>query len=707
MKAMPPGRTTGRFTSYRTAVWLGVVIAPLSPARAPAAPTILDAKLHHLRPGTDREWADFPAEAEGPALTFRFRASPNATEQTLCLRQQDVKQPWRVVLNGKELGRLQLDENDTVIFLPIPAGRLIDGENTLRVEAVGKVSDDIRVGEITLHDRPVALVLAEATVDVTVLEDRRPGKPVPVPCRITVLNDRGALMTTGAASSERLAVRPGVVYTSGGAARFGLPAGDYTIYAGRGFEYGIDSARVSLKPGETVRKTLTIRRDVPTTGHASCDPHVHTLTHSGHGDATEAERVVTIAGEGLEVPVSAEHNKQVDYHAAAVKGGVRGHFTPIIGNEVTTPVGHVNIFPVKATGPVPDHRVKDWAELFREISNRTGAKLMVLNHPRDIHLGFRPFGPEHHLSLTGENLDGWELRANATEVINSGAQQTDVMLPFRDWFGLLNRGLGLTPVGASDSHDVSRFIVGQGRTYVRCKDDKPGEIDVDEVVRSFRDGRVLVSCGLLADITVNDKYGPGDLAPIAGDVKVAVRVLGPAWTTADRVTLYANGVKVREEVIKDGKRAGIKWSGEWTLPRPHHDVHLVAIATGPGDVGLYWPIARPYQPASPVVRKRVIGATGAVWIDADGDGKRTCALDYARRLYREADGKWQDVVRGLRDYDEAVAAQAAGLLQANGVSVAEKEVRDAAKAAGPHVAAAFDAFAGAWRESRIAREPKR
>ena len=99
---------------------------------------------------------------------------------------------------------------------------------------------------------------------------------------------------------------------------------------------------------------------------------------------------------------------------------------------------------------------------------------MILNHPRDLHAGFRPFGPERHLALTGEDLDGWELPANAMEVVNSGAQQTDVMRLVRDWFGLLNRGRVLTPVGSSDSHDVSRYIVGQGRTYIRCKDDRPG-----------------------------------------------------------------------------------------------------------------------------------------------------------------------------------------------------------------------------------------
>src|SRR5439155_4190880 len=130
---------------------------------------------------------------------------------------------------------------------------------------------------------------------------------------------------------------------------------------------------------------------------------------------------------------------------------------------------------------------------------------------------------------------------------------------------------------------------------------------------------------------------------------------------------------VREARIEDGRRAGVKWSGEWTLPRFGHDVHLVAVASGPGVTDLYWPIAKPYQPTSPVVERRVLGSTGAVWLDADGDGKRTSAVDYARRLLREAGGDWRELVRSLTGYDEAVAAQAAGLLREQGVSVQAAE----------------------------------
>ena len=42
-------------------------------------------------------------------------------------------------------------------------------------------------------------------------------------------------------------------------------------------------------------------------------------------------------------------------------------------------------------------------------------------------------------------------------------------------------------------HDVSRFIVGQGRTYITAADNDPAHIDVKEVCRNLRAGHALVS----------------------------------------------------------------------------------------------------------------------------------------------------------------------------------------------------------------------
>ena len=666
---------------------------------------ILTDRLHHLRIEGDREWSDFPAVAEGPKLEITFQGTANAAEQTLILRQQDVKQRWQVKLNDKEIGKLTQDENDMVLYFVVPPGILIDGKNTLLIEqqAPAKQPDDIRVGEISLDQRSREEAMSEATLEIEVLEA---SFAKPLPARITLINDRGALQSVGATSSETLAVRPGTIYTANGFARFGVPAGKYTVYAGRGFEYSLDSQEVTLVAGDKQRRTLRIRREVPTEGYVACDTHIHTLTHSGHGDATIAERLITLAGEAIELPIATDHNKHIDYEMLARQMNVRQHLTPVIGNEVTTAVGHFNIFPVFANASLPNHRLPDWKQIFESIHATPQVKAVILNHARDLHSGVRPFGPKLHNAAVGENLEGWTLRANAMEVVNSGAVQTDPLLLFRDWMAMLNRGRFLTPVGSSDSHDVSRHFVGQGRTYIRASDDDPANISVDEAVQNFVRGRVMVSYGLLVELTVDARFGPGELAPVHGDtVRAEIRVLGPHWANATKVMLYGNGQLLREERISGSpdRDRGVLWSGGWDLPKPKHDVHLVAIAIGPAIEGLYWRTAKPYQPTSPEWTGSTLGASGAVWLDADANGRPTPAYDYAAAIVARAGGSFPKLISGLADYDEAVAAQAAHLWQQGGHSLLTDATLTQLNSASPAVQRGMRTYLDAWRETQLAR----
>jgi hypothetical protein len=674
---------------------------------ASATSTALTSQLHHLRIDGSREWSEFPEQAELAALELKFQSAKNGAEQTLVLRQQDVKQAWPVKLNGKTLGRLVVDENDMVVTFSIPPGTLRDGDNTLQIvqEPRAKMTDDIRVGEIVLHARPPQEVLAEGRVEIDV-QDAADG--MPLPARITIINQAGALQTVGAKSNEHLAVRPGIVYSGNGHAEFGLPTGRYTIFAGRGFEYSLDSATIEVTTGGTVRKMLKIRREVPTEGYVACDTHVHTLTFSGHGDATAEERMITLAAEGIELPIATDHNKHIDHEPLARKMGLRRYFTPVVGNEVTTTVGHFNVFPARADAPVPNHRPKEWSAIFDNIYRTPDVKVVILNHARDLHSGVRPFGPDRYNALVGANLDGWVLRANGMEVINSGAVQTDVMRLFRDWMGMLNGGRVLTPVAASDSHDVGRHFVGQGRTYIRARDDDPGNINVDEAVAGFLAGRVMVSYGLLTELTIDGRFGPGELAPVTGEqVRVDVRILGPHWARANRLKVFANGQPIRDISIPESspadRRPGVIWSDTWTMPTPKHDVHLVAIASGPGIDGLYWKTAKPYQPTSPDWTASVLGASGAVWLDADGDGRRTPAVDYARRVVSEHRADWPALYNALADYDSAVAAQAAHLCQQAGRSLLDAAAQSALKEARPEVQRGMTAYLEAWRENQVAR----
>src|SRR5262245_6900569 len=60
------------------------------------AERVVDSGWHHLRTGDQREWTEFPVDAEGDRLTLSFEAHPGPREQTLRVRHRDVKQTWRL-----------------------------------------------------------------------------------------------------------------------------------------------------------------------------------------------------------------------------------------------------------------------------------------------------------------------------------------------------------------------------------------------------------------------------------------------------------------------------------------------------------------------------------------------------------------------------------------------------------------------------------
>jgi hypothetical protein len=684
-------------TTSRRYVFFPLLPLLLSVVQPAGAPELVVTKgMHHLRSGGAREWAEFGEESEGRELALAFVATRNSAEQTLRVRHRDLKQPWRIALNGNDVARLPLDEADMLTYWPVPPGTLRDGPNLLRIYSTGKASDDVMVGEVALIERSRTEVLSESSVDVSVVEE--PGGRG-IPSRITVTNGHGTLVSLGIESGPEHAVRPGVVYTRRGTVRLRLPAGRYVAYAGRGFEYSVARVTMNLAPGPSAARRLVIRREVDTAGWAAMDTHVHTGTHARHGDADVVERMLTLAAEGIELPVSTEHNTRVPFEASASDAGVNSYFTPVTGSEVTTPsLGHFNVFPLGDTAAV-DQRSPGWAELRESITRVAPGAVVVLNHARDVHGGFRPFDRARHIGIAGEDLSGWRLPANGMEVINSGAVMTDALALPRDWMTHLNRGVTLAPIGSSDSHDVSRYIVGQGRTYVRCDDRDPGRLNVSEVIGSIRGGRVTVSYGLLVEVDVHGK-GPGDLLRPAKDLSVRIRVKGPSWTRARRVALYVNGEQVRAEEIAAGTGAGLKWEKTWQVPKPAHDVHLVAIASGPGVRSAYWPTAKPYQPTSIEFTPYVLGVSGAVFVDADGSGSFDSAFDYAKREVSAA----SDVPLATRldSYDFAVAVQAASLLRVQNPSGFEDRIRVLMQTSTAKVARGLQAYLDAWREAQAA-----
>ena len=570
---------------------------------------VLETRMHHLRSGTEAEWAEFEGKTpEGKRLDFRFTAEANKEEKTLFIRQVDVKLDWNVELNGRRIGKLVLMEYPLVHSLKVPPNALRNGENLLSI-LPPRENDDIVVGDFRFGKM-------DGTIEVQVKS----------PCRVTIVDEQGHLAATAdpPKRDHPQAVRPGVVYTATGKASIKVPPGAYTVHASRGFEYSLASTNVKMAAGETISVNLEIEREVQTPGLVSCDTHVHTFTHARHGDATIEERMLTIAGEGLELPISTEHNQLVDFGEAARKTGTEKYFTPVVGCEVTTDAGHFNTFPIRMGSRVPDFRIKHWPSLMENIRSTPGVQVIVLNHPRDVHRGFVPFADTNYNRTTGENLRGFEFEFDAVELINSGALRSDLMQVFHDWFGLLNYGYKITGVAASDSHDVSRFIVGQGRTYIFSRDENPARIDIQQACANLRAGRALISLGLLVDMKVQNRFRVGDLATSLPDqIEVTATVSAPRWSTADLIELYANGREIREQVLERPAGDSEPYQVRWNIPRPAGDTFLVAIASGPGITSPHWAIPKPYQPSSKLWNPRVLAATNPIWLDCDGDGKFT------------------------------------------------------------------------------------
>jgi hypothetical protein len=313
-----------REVARRIAPFLLVLL--VAGAEAVRAQVVIDAHRHHLGTTGRPEWQEFAGSTpEGRSLELRFEGRANPAEATLLIRQRDVKLGWDVRLNDRRIGQLHPMEAALVHALAVPAGTLRDGGNRLTIGPPPE-ADDVIIEGVTVDPRPVREALGRAKLEVHVTE---PGRGAGLPCRITIVDDRGAMAPLVVAQDSRLAARPGVVYTPDGRALIGLPPGRYTVFVTRGFEYGLDTRVVDLAESQHRRLDLAIRREVPTGGLVACDTHVHTLTYSGHGDATLDERAITLAGEAIELPIATDRDHLTSELPAEEAARLRSRLTVV------------------------------------------------------------------------------------------------------------------------------------------------------------------------------------------------------------------------------------------------------------------------------------------------------------------------------------------------------------------------------------------
>ena len=615
----------------------------------------------HLLGAGKPKAGEFPEGSEGWELFLEFAGEANDGPATLEVRHRDVVTPlWKVVLNGADLGWLSVVKGEGVTYFELPKGTLRDGSNILQLRGVDRHRRGLIVaGPFLLHEEGLGKVpgLAMATVAV-----RDATTKEPVPARLTILDEGNKPAAIHGAGSLHTAVRAGVLYTMGKPTGFAVAPGKYRVFATRGMEWSCAAGELEVTEAGGARLDLKIAREVDTSGFIACDTHVHTREFSNHGDASVAERLVTLAGEGVELAIATDHNHNADYGPAEKETGITGYFTAVTGNEVSTNIGHINAFPLNPEDPVPDHKLSSWGELYAEI-RAAGAEVVILNHPRwpfgaPESTPHGPFGQNRLSRTTGSFQPAKKLPFDALEVINSDTRNSKKdsvpLYVIEDWLALLNHGESITAVGSSDSHTVGN-IVGQGRTYLRSATDNPAKLDLDAIYEAFNKGRSSISLGIFTDVRVDGEQVPGDVVEVAKSgekIPVKVRVATPSWVTPRQVSLYLNGRMVMwRELSKTEGKPMDQWV-EFSLARPAHDSHLVAVVLGD-------PVTEPFWKTT---WDATLAATNPVYLDASGDGEYQSPRATAQALVDSKKGDLPGVLATLDDLDSAIGVQVVDLL---------------------------------------------
>lgn len=407
------------------------------------------------------------------------------------------------------------------------------------------------------------------TLNVTVLEGRRPRPLPPIPAKLTFIGIDGtpnpnfrhdfdalsipSMGTPESIDPESFAGGPGqgnYYYLADGTGSIQLPPGKYEIYASRGLEYSITRRRVRIKEGRTRKRKFKLVRIVDTDDYISADFHIHSA-RSFDSSAALLDRVAAFAGEGVEVMVSTDHDFQVDYGPVISSLGLGNLITSIVGDEVTTStpnppvfpdaIGHINAWPLvvqpdaQRDGAIEDEFVAPNV-LFSRLRNQ-GAEVIQYNHVRAGVSGltsigfFNNFGYDPDLPITSppnnllldddllgpgvsgvSNPDGLRNIDFDVMEIGNGTGINGYLAVRRDWFSLLNQMdnvivpfIGGT--GVSDSHRVTLESAGYFRTYVGRAGDTPTTLNVTDFNNNIKAGNMMATTGPYIEFFIEELAG--------------------------------------------------------------------------------------------------------------------------------------------------------------------------------------------------------
>lgn len=405
------------------------------------------------------------------------------------------------------------------------------------------------------------------------------------------------------------------VYLLDGHGDVSLPPGEYRVTASRGTAWTLHQSTVTLTAGATTEARATLRAVAPADWIAS-DLHLHS-TPSPDSRVTLAQRVGSLACNGIGFAVATDHNRITDFAPAVHAAGLDDVLVTVIGDEVTsagaTLWGHFNAFPLPPVGAseapedaVPPYYGVDPAAMFAGM-RAAGATVLQVNHPRmPPNIGY--FDLTRFDAATGRASESFAEGFDAVEAFNGIWLETPAKVRegLVDLVGLARRGMRVTATGNSDSHRLVYEEAGYPRTWVHVP---PGERSTlgERVIAALRRGETTVSSGPFVTLeTLTDGRD--------GVLVVRITVTAPAWVPVEHVELWRDDVVAQRWAVTAPATDGVRFETRAVL-RLDRD----AVVTAWADADTPLPDVMPYPNA------RAIGFTSPRYIDRDGDGRVTIA----------------------------------------------------------------------------------
>lgn len=352
-------------------------------------------------------------------------------------------------------------------------------------------------------------------------------------------------------------------YATTGELTLPVPAGQHRVIVTRGYEYELFDQTFTVDAGKTVDVTPTLAHSVDSTGVMCADFHIHS-NYSADSADTPIEKVKSAIADGLDIPVSSEHEYIIDFQPLIAELGLTKWAFGFPSEELTTfTFGHFGVVPIYPRPEKQNRGAVPWigkkaSEIFKSVNELPEKPVVIVNHPSGG--GFTAYFSSTSFDATkgAGSGDNWSDDFGAIEVFNDSSYDQNRDKSVAHWYAMLNAGKTVWAVGNSDSHHIRTSPVGYPRTCIRFGHDDPTKLTAEIVRDGLRAGQATISGGLYMTVE-----GPGGAAPgataSAGAYKVVVQA--PAWLTAKDVEMIVDGasVETKELGAPVGAGPGKRW----------------------------------------------------------------------------------------------------------------------------------------------------